>query len=139
MDDNEINRELALGMLEMYGVEVDCAEDGVHALQCLDATAYDLVLMDCHMPEMDGFEATRAWRARERQEGRPRVIIIALTAAAMQGDRETCLAAGMDDYVAKPFTRAMLDAALGRWLARDGADPASRAPCASTRNDGCLA
>ncbi len=83
VDDNEINRELALGMLEMYGVEVDCAEDGLQALELLEKTHYDLVLMDCHMPRMDGYAATREWRERERRQARARTPIVALTAAAL--------------------------------------------------------
>jgi len=116
VDDNEINRELALGMLEVYGVEVDCAENGLQALALLERGAYDLVLMDCHMPELDGYGATGEWRAREARSGARRTPIIALTAAAMPGDREKCESAGMDDYVTKPFNRAMLDATLARWL-----------------------
>ena len=120
VDDNEINRELALGMLEMYGVEVDCAENGLQALARLEQAAYDLVLMDCHMPEMDGYAATSEWRAREARATAARTPIIALTAAAMAGDRERCQSAGMDDYVTKPFNRAMLDATLARWLGEGG-------------------
>jgi CheY-like chemotaxis protein len=116
VDDNEVNRELALGMLEIYGVDVDCAEDGQQALEHLGQARYDLVLMDCHMPRLDGYAATREWRDREQLDGRARTPIVALTAAALPGDREKCAAAGMDDYLTKPFTRDMLDEALGRWL-----------------------
>jgi CheY-like chemotaxis protein/HPt (histidine-containing phosphotransfer) domain-containing protein len=80
-----------------------------------DGVAYDLIMMDCQMPIMDGFEATRRVRGREQAEGGNRVPIIALTANVMQGDRERCLAAGMDDYLAKPFKRQQLEAVLLRW------------------------
>ncbi|MFA6070556.1 MAG: response regulator, partial [Janthinobacterium sp.] len=86
---------------------------------------FDVILMDCQMPEMDGFEATRRLRRMEAQQGRDRTPIIALTANAILGDRELCLDAGMDDYLAKPYTRAALLAVLARWR------PASTAPAAA--------
>jgi signal transduction histidine kinase/CheY-like chemotaxis protein len=119
VEDNAVNMALALGMLEAYSVTVDCAENGVEALAKLGESRYDLVLMDCQMPELDGLEATRRWRAEESSRGAGRVPIVALTANAMAGDREACLACGMDDYLAKPFTRANLAGVLLDWIGRD--------------------
>jgi two-component system sensor histidine kinase/response regulator len=112
-EDNRINQLLIVRMLEKAGHRVDVVGNGSEALAALERASYDLVLMDCQMPEMDGFEATSAIRATERQTG-AHVTIVALTANAMEGDRERCLAAGMDDYLAKPITRQALTAALGR-------------------------
>jgi hypothetical protein len=117
VEDNAVNRELATAMLESLQVTVVAAEDGDGALACADDTVFDLVLMDCQMPGRDGYATTREWRRRERVLGNTRTPIVALTANAMQGDREQCLAAGMDDYLAKPFTREALGAMLARWLA----------------------
>jgi len=116
VEDNAVNQALALGMLEAYEVSVECAENGQQALDKLAAAKFDLVLMDCQMPGMDGLEATRRWRVEELQRGATRVPIVALTANAMPGDREACLACGMDDYLAKPFTRAHLTEVLRQWL-----------------------
>jgi signal transduction histidine kinase/DNA-binding response OmpR family regulator len=121
VEDNAVNQEVAREMLTSLGVEVHVAEDGEQALSVLATARYDLVLMDCQMPKLDGFEATRRLRARERAEGAPRTPVVALTANAMQGDRDECIAAGMDDYVAKPFTSVQLLLALRRWLP-DAAD-----------------
>jgi signal transduction histidine kinase/ActR/RegA family two-component response regulator len=117
VEDNAVNRELATAMLESLQVTVVAAEDGDSALACADNAVFDLVLMDCQMPGRDGYATTREWRRRERVLGDARTPIVALTANAMQGDREQCLAAGMDDYLAKPFTRDALGAMLARWLA----------------------
>ena len=122
VEDNLVNRTLAVAMLELYELEIDCADNGHEALGRLGASRYDLVLMDCQMPELDGYEATRRWRQQESQRGLAPVPIIALTANAMHGDRETCLAAGMNDYLAKPFTREALTEALQRWLPRASRD-----------------
>jgi CheY-like chemotaxis protein/two-component sensor histidine kinase len=116
VEDNAVNQALALGMLEAYEVSVECAESGQEALDKLAAADFDLVLMDCQMPGMDGLEATRRWRVEERNRGASRVPIVALTANAMPGDRDACLACGMDDYLAKPFTRANLTEVLRLWL-----------------------
>ncbi len=116
VEDNAVNRELAVAMLEASGLEVTAAEDGNAALDLGAKQIFDLVLMDCQMPGRDGYDATREWRRRERVLDLPRTPIIALTANAMQGDREQCLAAGMDDYLAKPFTREALGSMLRRWL-----------------------
>ena len=114
-EDNPINQELAAAMLRKLGLQVTLACNGKEALALAAAQAFDLVLMDCQMPEMNGFEATAALRAREAAGG-PRLPVIALTANAMEGDRGLCLAAGMDDYLAKPYTRAKLTTLLQRWL-----------------------
>src|SRR5207253_2280879 len=101
-EDNVVNRTLAVRLLEKYGHSVAVAGNGKEALAALEHGPFDLVLMDVQMPEMGGFEATGRIRAAERDTGR-HVPIIALTAHAMKGDRERCLAAGMDGYVSKPL------------------------------------
>ncbi len=116
VEDNVVNQALALGMLETYDLEIDCAGSGREALEKLGSARYDLVLMDCQMPEMDGLEATRRWREHEAAHAGLHVPIVALTANAMPGDRALCLAAGMDGYLAKPFSRAALTAALREWM-----------------------
>ena len=104
-------------MLDYIGCRVDVVADGRQALAALAARQYDLVLMDCQMPEMDGYEATRAIRAEEAAAfSGARACIIALTAHAMEGDRALCLAAGMDDYLTKPFKLEALQEMLARWL-----------------------
>jgi two-component system, sensor histidine kinase and response regulator len=113
-EDNAVNQIVVMRMLEKAGHHADLAANGREAVETLARGAYDLVLMDCQMPEMDGFAASRAIRADEAGTGR-HVPIVALTANATQGDREQCLAAGMDDYLAKPITQAALMAALARW------------------------
>ena len=114
VEDNEINQLVAQGILEHLGFTVDVAENGQDALEAWARTAYDAVLMDCQMPVMDGFQATGEIR---RAEGPLRhTPIIAMTAGAMEGDRERCLDAGMDDYVSKPVAPADVEAALNRWV-----------------------
>ena len=138
VEDNRVNQELAKAMLDHLGFEVDTAADGKAGLAAASTRHYDAVLMDCQMPEMDGFQAAAAIRLREAGESASasasrRVPILALTANAMQDDRERCLAVGMDDYLAKPFTKDQLGEMLGRWVgsARDGhvcpADAVSKA------------
>ena len=116
VEDNPINQDVAVAMLEGLGCTVETAGDGGEAVRRLGAASYDLVLMDCHMPEMDGLEATRRIRSEEASTGRSPTPIVALTANAMEGDREACLAAGMDDYLSKPFGSEDLEGVLGRWL-----------------------
>jgi CheY-like chemotaxis protein len=117
VEDNPVNREVAAGMLESLGCRIDAAENGWLAIEAMNVTTYDAVLMDCQMPVMDGLTATAEIRRREQTSGAARVPVIALTANAMEGDRERCLAAGMDDFLSKPFTQQQLATLLRRWLA----------------------
>ncbi len=114
VEDDEMNREVAAAMLRKIGVTMRAAEDGLKALEILENESFDLILMDCQMPGMDGFETTA--RVRAREDNGFRVPILALTAAALQGDRERCLAAGMDDYLSKPLTLGQLRDMLRQWL-----------------------
>jgi len=113
-------------MLEALGCRVQLVGNGLEAVQALSRSGFDLILMDCQMPEMDGYQATDLIRDSERAAGTEagRVPIVALTAHAMEGAREKCLAAGMDDYLAKPFSQDQLGEVLGRWL-----KPASAKRC----------
>jgi CheY-like chemotaxis protein len=117
VEDHPINQKLAKTLIERMGYSVDLAENGQEALDAAANTAYQLVLMDMQMPVMDGIEATR--RIRASAGPCAKVPIIALTANAMQTDRETCRAAGMDDFLGKPFARGDLEALLARWLKLD--------------------
>jgi CheY-like chemotaxis protein len=114
-EDNVINQKVAVRLLEKWGCRIDVAANGQEAVTMLAQFAYDVVFMDCQMPEMDGFAATAAVRQREASTGR-HVPIVAMTANAMQSDREECLAAGMDDYVSKPVTFDSLGAMLRKWV-----------------------
>ena len=116
VEDNLVNQKLARIMLTHLGVSVTVAMHGQEAIDLLRGGEFDLILMDCQMPVMDGYEATAAIRAREQSDGRARVPIIAMTANAMSGDRERCLLAGMDDHIAKPVQERQLAEALRRWL-----------------------
>jgi len=115
-EDNPVNALVSTGMLEQLGLRSRLAEDGHQALARLAEGGIDLVLMDCQMPHLDGWEATRRWRAQEAATGARRLPIVALTANAVVGDRERCLAAGMDDYLAKPFSQQALSELLARHL-----------------------
>jgi two-component system, sensor histidine kinase and response regulator len=117
VEDNPVNREVAVGMLESLGCVAHTAENGWLALEAINNDAYDAVLMDCQMPVMDGLTATAELRRREQNSGGARLPIIALTANTMEGDRERCLAAGMDDFLSKPFSQQQLAVLLKRWLA----------------------
>ena len=112
-EDDAINRKVVSHMLERRGWIVDVVGTGREAVDAVHRHRYDLVVMDCDMPDVDGYAASAAIRARETPA--QRIPIVAMTAAAMPGDRERCLAAGMDDYVAKPFSADALDGVLRRW------------------------
>ena len=116
VEDNAVNRIVARGLLESLGFAVELAEDGREALAMLERGRYDLVLMDLQMPVLDGFAATRALRAREERTGARRLPVVAMTAAAVTGERERCLAAGMDDFLTKPVALATLTSVLARWV-----------------------
>jgi CheY-like chemotaxis protein/HPt (histidine-containing phosphotransfer) domain-containing protein len=126
VEDNLVNQKVAVGMLKRLGCEVTVAPNGIDALKQLDEQIFDLVFMDCQMPEMDGYAATREIRRREeaglwaRWSGH--LPVVAMTANALQGDREKCLDAGMDDYVSKPAKTGTLDEMLTRWI-RDIPEP----------------
>jgi PAS domain S-box-containing protein len=124
VEDNLINQQVALGILQIQGYSVSVANNGREALEAHAQGHFDLILMDCHMPEMDGFEATMEIRKREQASGGRRVPIVALTANAMAQDREECLNAGMDDHLAKPFSMQTMQDMLDRWISQ----AARRAP-----------
>src|SRR2546427_5644837 len=122
-EDNPVNQEVILAMVESLGCVVEIAADGVETLEKLSKGGYDLVLMDCQMPRMDGYEATTEIRRREDAADGRHVPIVALTANAMEGDRERCLTAGMDDYLSKPLGRDALRAVMERWLGGGAEEP----------------
>ncbi|HAY28205.1 MAG TPA: response regulator [Candidatus Accumulibacter phosphatis] len=131
-EDNPVNQEVAAAMLESLGLSYHLAENGRIALERVLNERFDLVLMDCQMPEMDGFETTSRIRDGQRSGALPqRLPIVALTANAVAGDRERCLAAGMDDYLSKPFGREQLAAILQRWLAQPPAAGTAATPPAA--------
>jgi CheY-like chemotaxis protein len=139
-EDHPVNQQVARSMLEMLGCRVDVVNDGSRVLEAIARDSYDVIFLDCHMPKLDGFataQAIRAWETGKKVTGetqqdgqtaapvdarspsspvRAHLPLIALTASAMPGDRERCLAAGMDDYVTKPFTRQQLSTLLQKWL-----------------------
>ncbi len=121
-EDQRINWMLIQRLLALRGHSAVNARDGRSVLANLDSGGFDLVLMDCQMPVLDGYDTTREIRRREAAEQRDRVPIVAMTASALQGDRERCLAAGMDDYIAKPIDSEKLDQLLARWLSASQAD-----------------
>ena len=123
VDDNLVNQKVAGAMLAKLGLSYDLAGNGVEAVRCVGNKDYALVLMDVEMPEMDGITATRRIRDREALEGRARLPIIAMTANALQEDRERCLAAGMDGYVAKPISRKTLQDELNRVFSDQSESP----------------
>ncbi|MFO0732594.1 MAG: PAS domain S-box protein [Nitrospiraceae bacterium] len=135
-EDNSVNREVACGMLELLGYEVQTVENGGQAVRALMSAPdghINLVLMDCQMPEMDGLTATSEIRRQMNASGRRHIPIVALTAHAMQGDREQCLASGMDDYLTKPFSQIQLRDVLTKWLS--ASPPTSVPSTASSPSD----
>jgi PAS domain S-box-containing protein len=128
-EDNPTNQQVALGILEKLGFGADTVANGREAVQALEMVPYDIVLMDVQMPEMDGFEATRAIRSGKTGVLNPKIPIIAMTAHAMKGDRERCLEAGMDDYISKPIAPQALAEALEKWVETpQGRSPSVSAP-----------
>jgi CheY-like chemotaxis protein len=113
-----VNQKLALRLLQQMGYRADVASNGIEAIESIERQTYDVVLMDVQMPEMDGLEAARRISSRYPPGARPRIV--AMTANAMQGDREMCLAAGMDDYLTKPIRVERLIEALGDATTREG-------------------
>jgi PAS domain S-box-containing protein len=119
VDDNQINQQVAAKMLARFGCRVDVCGNGLEALDMVEIVEYDLVLMDCEMPEMDGFEATREIRKRETDG---RLPIVAMTAKVLVGDREQCLAVGMDDSIPKPINLQTIEMAIRRWALKEEED-----------------
>jgi len=134
VEDNDVNRTLALRQLERLGVSCHAVSSGAEAVDALRRGSYAVVLMDCRMPEMDGFEATCRIRQRDAELG-VHTPIIALTADGRPEDRTACLAAGMDDHVPKPLTIDDLDRALAGWLPADGAAPTPPAPAPTAHTE----
>ncbi|GAB3515851.1 hybrid sensor histidine kinase/response regulator [Pseudoxanthomonas daejeonensis] len=133
VEDNPVNLLVAQKLLSVLGYECDTAPNGEVALSHMASGSYDLVLMDCQMPVLDGYSATRRWREHEAgQAPGKRLPIVAMTANAMAGDRQRCLDAGMDDYLSKPVARDQLDTCLRRWLRMAPARSATRASTAVT-------
>lgn len=120
VEDNDVNQQVGKAMLKKIGCRATIAENGIKALEAMESNTFDLILMDCQMPEMDGYQATRIIRQRESARATdgiaPHIPIIALTAHAIDGDRMLCLDAGMDDYLTKPYTEKQLHDVLERWL-----------------------
>jgi CheY-like chemotaxis protein len=133
VEDSPVNRLVAVRVLERCGFRAHVVNDGREALQALSSQRYDAVLMDCQMPDIDGYEATRELRRREN--GGRHTPVIAMTAHAMTGDRERCLEAGMDDYVAKPVRAQTLNDVLRRWI--DAPEEAALAVSAATPQRNC--
>lgn len=121
-EDNAINQRVGKLILQRAGYNIDVVADGNEALEAHQSVPYDMILMDCQMPTMDGFEASR----QIRQMDHPQPVIIAVTANALLGERERCLKAGMDDYLSKPFQAEQLVAVVKKWAAiRGGQQPVS--------------
>ena len=113
-EDDVVNQKVAVGLLEGRGYRVEVVADGRQALEALTSRDYAVVLMDCHMPEMDGYEATR--EIRRREGGGHHTPVIAMTTSTVEPDRERCLSAGMDDYLSKPLEPVHVNAVLEYWI-----------------------
>jgi CheY-like chemotaxis protein/HPt (histidine-containing phosphotransfer) domain-containing protein len=139
-EDNPTNQDVIRRQLNLLGRTCEIASNGAEALKAYQTGRYSLILTDCHMPVMDGYELTGHVRGLERDSGR-RIPIIAVTANALQGEAERCLAAGMDDYISKPVAMPALVAALGKWmpLPRADAPAAEPKPAEPSRNNGAQA
>jgi len=135
VEDIPINMQVARHMLAAMGCSVVEAVNGKEALECIEEKRPDLVLMDCQMPVMDGYNATRVQRQREKQDGAERLPIIALTANALSEDRARCIDTGMDDFISKPFSRSQLQEALSRWGSGDTADSVTLVDTGEPAND----
>jgi two-component system, sensor histidine kinase and response regulator len=133
-EDNPVNQEVGRTMMEAIGCRVDVASNGSEVIDRLESSRYDIVFMDCEMPVMGGLEATRLIREREKQQSRPRATIVALTAYGADEDRSRCLAAGMDDYLGKPFRMQDLSGMMEKWCVRMCAGD-SAANCQGLRSD----
>ncbi|MGI9294376.1 MAG: response regulator, partial [Pseudomonadales bacterium] len=134
-EDNPVNQEVAVGILEMLGCTVTVAEHGQQAVSSMSDSKFQLVLMDCHMPELDGFDATRAIRALEQRTGQSRIPIVALTADVRKDMRQRCKDAGMDDYLSKPFNQQQLYEVLAQWLPSEAPPASSVSPIESSSID----
>ena len=113
-EDNPVNQKVVAGILKQLGYQADIVNNGVEAVDAIQTHTYDLVFMDCQMPELDGYEATR--RIRQMADGKKDTTIIALTANAMKGDKEKCTSAGMNDYLAKPIRPESMKDMLNKWI-----------------------
>jgi PAS domain S-box-containing protein len=133
VEDNVVNQMVALGLLESLGYVAETADDGIFALEALAREQYDAVLMDVQMPRMDGYAATR--EIRRREDGAPRVPVIAMTAAAVEGERERCLEAGMDDFLTKPVDPVALATVLDTWLGSADSSPQQHTATEGTTMD----
>ncbi len=132
VDDNPVNRMVAEGMVRALGHDVDVADDGLGALEALGRASYDAMLLDVQMPRLDGYATARAVRADEKLAELP---VIAMTATAIDGERERCLASGMDDFLTKPMDPGQLSRTLSRWLGQGGSEGAAESPRARRRQD----
>ena len=136
VEDNPVNQEVALAILDELGLQADCAWNGEEALEKLAADRYDAILMDCHMPKLDGYATTRRLRELEAASGQPRIPVIALTANALSDDAEQCFAAGMDGYLSKPFSIDELYVTLKPYERKAPASP--RSPAGSALDEQAL-
>ena len=129
-EDNEINQKVAMGILKNFGYRTDVVSNGKEAVEAMERIPYDIVLMDCQMPQMDGYEATKEIRSSQSKVLNHKVPVIAMTARAMKGDREKCLAAGMDDYIPKPIHPEKFLKVIEKWLVKtNGGMQADDIPC----------